>query len=1125
MRVRPRVLPVVVAATLTMTTLGFAPGSGSAAAASLRVVDDFEAPLRSGTTSDGLALGFSTFKDTLGSSVSIERTSAAPAPAPGSAGSAALAMNIDVRSYAGFVHTFENDTNDAWISQDWSAFAGLQFWLHGKNSGTTLFVDVLDNRAAGSTRDDAERWSVDVKDDFSGWKLVQLPFDSMRRKEIGNGAPNDGFGLTEVWGWALGSITTPSPQTYLVDDVSLYGTAPVRPLTVGFAGVDNPTDEGDIARVGVRLSKPAYVPVSVDFSTTTGTARPHRDYVPVSGTVTFPARETRATLEVQTIDDRKYQGDRGVVIELSAPRGADAQLGRPPLTRLQVIDDESPDPSLVEDFERFPYQWSARGGTTLGNPEIASGDPAAVPGQGDFERVLSARRSGPGAVSVARAFPMAQDWSGSAGLTFWYYGRGTGENIRLQVRNDRSQPTDGDPESWRLLWSDEFDAPRGTPPNPANWTYEIGDGTIIGKPGWGNDELQYYTDSTQNAAMDGTGNLVITTRATDPATAPLCYYGPCAYTSARLVSQYKKEVAYGRIEARIKVPSGAGLWPAFWSLGTDINENPWPQSGEIDVMENVGRLPKEVFGTIHGPGYAGGQSFGNTYTFDEDVSERFHTYSVEWAPDHIVWQVDGIKYHEAVPADVAPNEWVFNHPFFLLLNTAVGGNFGGAVGPDTSFPQRMKVDYVRVFQANPRPVTFTAEVEDDFTGWKQVSVPFAAFTDTRGARPDLSAVSGVAVTAPVLSGKPMLLDQVRLQCPQAVTVTSTANAGPGSLRAALKSVCEGGAITFDPALSGSDIALDSQLDVGKDVVIDGSATPGLRLNGQGTTRVLGVARTASVEITDLAVVGGKAPTVAGGILVDGALTLNRVTVADNSVDGGGGDPGAVFWHGGGGIYVGDGADLVVKDSTIRDNQAVGGSGGNGGGLHVGAGATALIERSTISGNSGNVGGGLRSRGDVTIVNSTVSGNSSYGWHGGAIFHSDGTMAVRSSTIVANTTPTWGALGSIFVGFGSPTLTLTNTIVAGNTAYACQAQDGGTIISTGVNLAQDGSCAPTSDDIVGADPALGPLADNGGPTSTHLPLDGSPAVDGAENASSPQTDQRGVARPAGAGADIGSVEAG
>lgn len=1115
-----RALSMLLATLLSAGAVAGLPATTASAA--LPTVDDFESGLPAGTDANGLSIGFSTFKDTLGSTVSIA-TTAPPAPVPDGDAGKALRMDLDVKSYAGFVHTFENAAVDTWMSQDWSAFAGLEFWLHGNNSGTTLFVDVLDNRNPGSTTDDAERWSTTVTDDFSGWKLVQVPFESLQRKEIGNGAPNDDLGLTEVWGWALGSITTPAAQTYYVDDVALYGTAPVRPLTVGFTAVDHPTDEGEAASIGLRLTRAADEPVTVDYATTTGTARPDRDYVPTSGSVTFAPGETRATVEIPTIDDEKYQGDRGVVVRLSEPRGAGVALGRPPVTRLQVVDDESPDASLVEDFERSHHQWAAGTGTTLSTRELTSGDALAVPGQGAYEQVLSATRKGKGPVDVSRTFPLPQDWSGSGGLSFWHYGRGTGQDLEVTLDNDRAEATAGDPATWPVVWRDEFDAPAGTAPNPANWTPEIGDGTIIGKPGWGNDELQYYTDDPANAATDGNGNLVITTRATDPETAPQCYYGPCRYTSARLVSQYKKEFAYGRIESRIKVPSGAGLWPAFWSLGTDIGENPWPQSGEIDFMEFVGRLPNEVFGTIHGPGYSGGQSFGNIHTFDEEVSEDFHTFTVDWTPKRIVWSVDGIEYHEAVPADVAPNEWVFEHPFFLLLNTAVGGNFGGPVGADTTFPQSMTIDYVRVQRANTRAQSYTATVKDDVKGWTKVTVPFSAFSDSRGRNPDLSAVSGFGVRVPTAAGQPALLDQVRLLCQEQVTVTSSADSGAGSLRAALGSVCAGGTVEVDPTLAGKTVALDSTLEIAKDVTVDASAAPGLTLSGEDRARVLHVKKSATAEIRHLSIVRGRAGSLAGGVLVDGKLTLDHGTVADNVSVGQDGDPGAVFWQGGGGIYVGDGGSLVLRDSTVRDNEAQGGSGGNGGGLHVGAGSTALIERSTVSGNTGNVGGALRSRGDVTVVNSTLSGNSSYGWHGGAVFHSDGDMEVRSSTITGNTTPTWGPLAAIFVAYGAPTLHLTDSIVSGNTAYACQAQDGGTVVSEGHNLVQDESCSRVASDLVGVDPKLGPLAANGGPTATHALLAGSPVVDAATAASAPATDQRGVARPVGAGPDIGAFE--
>ena len=250
-------------------------------------------------------------------------------------------------------------------------------------------------------------------------------------------------------------------------------------------------------------------------------------------------------------------------------------------------------------------------------------------------------------------------------------------------------------DGWTLVWSDEFNEPSGTPPNPENWSYELGDGSLYGNPGWGNDELQYYTDDPANAATDGNGNLAITVREADGSLE--CYYGPCKYTSARLVSQGKAEFAYGRIEGRILLPKGSGVWSAFWSLGTDFQEVGWPQTGEIDFMEYVGRLPDVVYGTIHGPGHAGGESFGDVHEFRQPPVDHYHVYRVEWEPDRIEWYVDGILYHTATPADVNDN-WVYNDPVFLLLNVAMGGNFGGEVDPELSLPVAMLVDYIRVFE-------------------------------------------------------------------------------------------------------------------------------------------------------------------------------------------------------------------------------------------------------------------------------------------------------------------------------------------------------------------------------------------------------------------------------------------
>ncbi|NUT33348.1 MAG: family 16 glycosylhydrolase [Hamadaea sp.] len=241
-----------------------------------------------------------------------------------------------------------------------------------------------------------------------------------------------------------------------------------------------------------------------------------------------------------------------------------------------------------------------------------------------------------------------------------------------------------------LTWSDEFNAAAGTAPNSAKWAYDVGGA------GWGNNELQYYTTSTSNAAHDGNGNLVITARAGNPSGYG-CWYGSCQYTSARLKTQGKFTQAYGRFEARLKVPYGQGLWPAFWMLGDDIGSVGWPNSGEIDIMENVGYEPSTVHGTLHGPGYSGCCGLGGAYTLPggQRLADAFHTYTIDWEPGAVTWYIDGIQYSRHTSGEVA--NWVFNHPFFMIMNVAVGGNWPGSPNASTVFPQTMTIDYVRVY--------------------------------------------------------------------------------------------------------------------------------------------------------------------------------------------------------------------------------------------------------------------------------------------------------------------------------------------------------------------------------------------------------------------------------------------
>ncbi|OJF14279.1 glycoside hydrolase family 16 protein [Couchioplanes caeruleus] len=258
----------------------------------------------------------------------------------------------------------------------------------------------------------------------------------------------------------------------------------------------------------------------------------------------------------------------------------------------------------------------------------------------------------------------------------------------------------------KLTWSDEFNAPAGTPVDATKWTMETGE------PGAANQERQWYTTSTSNAAHDGTGNMVITARKENPAGYE-CWYGACQYTSARLITASKFTQAYGRFEARIKVPGGRGIWPAFWMLGDDIGTAGWPASGEIDILEHLGaKAPNTVYGTIHGPGYSAAAGIQSSKTLSAPLSDAFHVFSVDWRPGLIVWQIDGVEYHRATPASVGSNTWVFEHPFSLLLNLAVGGSWPGDPDASTTFPRRLLVDYVRAYthtgEATPSTVPTTA---------------------------------------------------------------------------------------------------------------------------------------------------------------------------------------------------------------------------------------------------------------------------------------------------------------------------------------------------------------------------------------------------------------------------------
>jgi beta-glucanase (GH16 family) len=1266
-------------------------GSGSST-----IIDDFESGLPIGTDGDGVLIGFYTFQGD--GSVAIATSATPPAPTLPAVGvpNNVMQMDVDVASFAGFIHAFENPAVDTWVTQDWSGREGISLWFHGSGSGTAMFLDVLDNRNPGSTSDDAERWTVTFTDDFTGWQLLQFPFSSFTRKEIGNGAPNDGFGLFEVHGYAVGTLGTGGPRTFHLDEVSLYGIAVPPPLTVAFSSDRTFIDEGTTGAVAVRLNRPMGpgdpAQVSIDFATEVAIAVPYDDYTPTSGTLTFTSGGPgELTFPVETFDNTKFTGDKRIGIRLTNP--VDVERGALFQGSVLIRDDDPYDPDLVDDFEQGAFLWDGEGLVEFEARRIGIDGPDERPGQDVVENVLAAsspaadpaydarvqavsddlaallpasdakvtkgiekaigkledaldpdywangfvldakkgkkafdgirdavrelakvvegggpeaadaqeaiddlvaiaetlafnaieiaERNGADpakvdkaldeaaaaeqelnsgsadkailhfrkawdeatratgklikdgasttAASIGRDFPIGRDWSGAETIDFWFKGTGSGDPVTFTLKDNRAP--DPGPAGWSLVWSDEFNGAAGEPPDPANWDYEIGDTLPDGTRGWGNDELQYYTDDLDNAWMDGIGNLVI---AADEADGSIeCYYGPCEYESARLISHHKAEFAYGRIESRLLVPNGAaGLWPAFWSLGTDITRNPWPGAGEIDIMEYVSRLPNEIFGTIHGPGYNGGNSFGNIWDFGEPVFNNYHTFTVEWEPNLITWYVDGILYHQAEPSDV-PGPWVFNKPFFLLLNLAIGGNFGGAVDPGTTFPQDYVIDYVRVYQGPDSAERFEASFTDSSSDWQQVSIPWTDFVrsdDQPPGAPDdglgLNEVWGYGFELPYPAAGSYLFDLVRtipIPPPSALVVTNLNDSGPGSLRQALMTIADGGTITFDPGLAGGTVALTSgQLAIDSPVTIDASAAPGVAVSGGNSSRVVRVAAGAVVAINDLVISDGAAAPQGGGILNFGDLSLDRVEVTGNTEIGAG--P-ASFEFGGGGIYNADGSTLNLTDSTVSNNSAINQPGG---GIYGFFNATINITRSTVSGNfSGDVAGGLRSLGDVTVINSTFSGNTSTAWHGGGIFHTDGQLTVTNSTFTGNFAPAGTASGILVATFGAPAnATLTNNVLEETGgAFACAIEGGGaaTITSGGGNVISDGSCNPVATDQPFTDALLEPLADNGGPTMTHALGAGSPAIDTADAGACPATDQRGVARPQGAGCDVGSVE--
>lgn len=242
------------------------------------------------------------------------------------------------------------------------------------------------------------------------------------------------------------------------------------------------------------------------------------------------------------------------------------------------------------------------------------------------------------------------------------------------------------PAGWKLIWSDEFD--KGDRPDPAKWAYETG---FIR-----NNEAQYYTNRPENCRVSD-GVLILEARKEVYA---IPGKPPAQYTSASIETFHKQHFKYGRFEARVKIPSARGTWPAVWMLGENIGQAGWPLCGEIDIMEHVGFNPDKIHGTVHTRAYnhVKHTERGAT-TRISNPAEDFHVYAVEWTPEKVEFFFDGSKYYSFANEHKTVAEWPFDQPHFLKLNLAIGGAWGGQKGiDDTAFPHRMEVDYVRVYE-------------------------------------------------------------------------------------------------------------------------------------------------------------------------------------------------------------------------------------------------------------------------------------------------------------------------------------------------------------------------------------------------------------------------------------------
>ena len=268
----------------------------------------------------------------------------------------------------------------------------------------------------------------------------------------------------------------------------------------------------------------------------------------------------------------------------------------------------------------------------------------------------------------------------------------------LACTNSTSEAVQPAPRGvWIQVWSDEFDGAAGARIDSTKWGYDIGDGCDDGNCGWGNNEKEYYTNALENISLNGEGQLMIVARSAPAGLT--CYYGACRYTSAKVTTRGKVLVAPGRVEARIKLPAGQGLWPAFWMLGHTHPATPWPDCGELDIMENKGSQPSTTSSAVHGPGYSGATPFAHAQSLTASTfSDAFHTFAVEWDSAQVRFYIDDVAHYGITRSALERyGRSILDQPFYLIMNLAVGGHFDDDPQSDAILPATMLVDYVRAY--------------------------------------------------------------------------------------------------------------------------------------------------------------------------------------------------------------------------------------------------------------------------------------------------------------------------------------------------------------------------------------------------------------------------------------------